>query len=305
MWKYTTIVHAVRAELEITCFEYCILDYVYHRSTYPKAPVAGWCTDTRQAIADALGISKRWVIKSITKLNEAGLLEISEQAAVRTSERWYTLAYGEPEEGEQSAPGGVNKVHREGERSAPSSINDNNKINKNEDEIERLPHINRANGFEPPTVEDVAKYYQQQYEMNPGRFYNAGREDLESIAFAYVNARERIDWRTTTGVPLYKWKPDALNFGVSFGRNMNRGRTEPGALVPEPSGRPIQARRWVTFECKCGSRFTIDANEALKNPSAQYQCTGSQSDRCTVKQYSGQYLTRLIEKTESDFIEIG
>lgn len=104
--RYTTIIHEVRVELGITMMDYCVADCIYHYANNPKNPVPGWCFASKQHIADELGFTKSWVVKTIDFLEQKGLVERSDNGRlVKTTERWYKLAiFSEKRVGVQNTP---------------------------------------------------------------------------------------------------------------------------------------------------------------------------------------------------------
>lgn len=95
---YTTVLHAVRKQMDLSCNEYCIADIIYKLSNNPRAPVRGWCNQPREKMADEMGLSKRTVIDIINKLIEKGLVEKSEINYVRTTQLWYDTTIAAQEE---------------------------------------------------------------------------------------------------------------------------------------------------------------------------------------------------------------
>ena len=101
--QYTTVLHAVRKQHELSCNEYCIADMIFHLSANPKAPVQGWCNQSRNKMADEMGLSRRTVIDIINTLAEKKLIERNEADFLRTTSLWYDSI--------TVAKEGVQKVH--------------------------------------------------------------------------------------------------------------------------------------------------------------------------------------------------
>lgn len=88
--KYTTILHRVRIELDISCNEYCVADIIFSLSNNPDAKISGWCFATKETIANFLGISKRTIHEIINRLIEKGLVEKDpESKYLKTTSLWY------------------------------------------------------------------------------------------------------------------------------------------------------------------------------------------------------------------------
>lgn len=125
---FTTIIHAVRRRLGITCNEYCVVDTVCFKMNDPKSRQPGWCTQSRQELADELGFAKRTIQNMVGDLKEAGLIEENEFFYLRTTPLWFEALSDEREKkkagkggGEDVAPGGeyvappVHTLHPEGQ----------------------------------------------------------------------------------------------------------------------------------------------------------------------------------------------
>lgn len=102
MLRYTTILHEPRKKLNelanktikasFTVMDYMIIDSIYHLSK------DGWCTASKQYLADWLGCNKRTVIRAINKGIELGLLKRPEKAKnadnrLKTTQKWFELVY--------------------------------------------------------------------------------------------------------------------------------------------------------------------------------------------------------------------
>jgi len=111
--------------LGLSMNDYCIADCIYHYTANPKSPVPGWCFASKQSIADQIGITKSWVIKSLNTLEEKGIIEKSADGRlVRTTDKWYSCSVNRDyTDGVRNTPISVNDVHRSGVESTPPSYN--------------------------------------------------------------------------------------------------------------------------------------------------------------------------------------
>ena len=88
--RYTTIIHQIRIELDLSCNEYCVADMVFSLSNNPDSKVQGWCYASKQTIGDFMGIHERRIRTIIDRLVEKGLLEKDEDTKyLRTTSLWY------------------------------------------------------------------------------------------------------------------------------------------------------------------------------------------------------------------------
>jgi len=123
--RYTTIIHEARIALRLSMNDYCIADCIYHYSNNPKSPAPGWCFASKQHIADQIGITKSWAIKSISLLEKMGLIVKSPDGRMlKTTEKWYSIVIIKDYTiGVESTPVLVNTVHHSGVESTPPSYN--------------------------------------------------------------------------------------------------------------------------------------------------------------------------------------
>lgn len=128
---YTTVMHEPRVKLGLTMNEYSLLDLIYRLSTNPMAPVKGWCSMSKQGMADFLGVSKRTVISICNKLSDDGLLEKSVDGRLyKTTNHWVkNVVDFHFTHGEETAPSsGEESSLTDGEETAPYNyIIENNK----------------------------------------------------------------------------------------------------------------------------------------------------------------------------------
>jgi hypothetical protein len=146
MKKHTTSINEkARSILEISRDEYALCSYIQYRSSDPRGKAAGWCTDTKQEIADFIGISRQGLHKMTAKLVSVRLLETSSKGFQRVTGKWIDTE----SECKQSLHQSVNKVYTKRKQSLHQSVNKvdevykelDNKLEKVEREGERkTPH---------------------------------------------------------------------------------------------------------------------------------------------------------------------
>lgn len=137
---FTTIQHEPRLELGLKMNEYCLADMIYHLSVNPSAPVPGWCSMSKQNMADFLGITKRSVIRMLNDLESADLIQKSHKGfLVKSSQKWVDIVVNyNPRKrgsvnvttGEKMSPPLVKKCHQVGEKMSPLYIYNNNNTDK-------------------------------------------------------------------------------------------------------------------------------------------------------------------------------
>lgn len=75
---YTHINEFARIIFGISRDEYAVCDYIHYRCADERMKVAGWCTDTKDMIADFIGISRPGLYKMLDRMLEKGLLRVDE-----------------------------------------------------------------------------------------------------------------------------------------------------------------------------------------------------------------------------------
>lgn len=146
MLKKTTLINeSARKRLGITRDEYALCAYVHYRIADPNTTQPGWCPDTREEIADFVGITRRGLLKMINRMAEYGLLEVGGTGLLRVGVKWMK----EENAWEQSSPKIGNKVPMKREQSSHGSGNKVPKVNK-EDNKEDKEDSKGENGANAP-----------------------------------------------------------------------------------------------------------------------------------------------------------
>lgn len=88
--RYTTVFHVIRKKFDISIITYAVIDSIHKLShTNPKYY---YCTQSKENIAEFLGVSRRTVFYSIEEALEKGLIEKNEKGHLRTTLVWVELA---------------------------------------------------------------------------------------------------------------------------------------------------------------------------------------------------------------------
>ena len=122
-FTYTTVLHSVRKRFKLSMIEYCIADSIHKLSSNPAAR-DGWCTASREYLAEFIGCSRRSVFTAIDRLELIGFIEKDSKGRLRSTGLWYEMVV-------------VQKLHPQSANSAPSSANSapNNNSHNNSDNI--------------------------------------------------------------------------------------------------------------------------------------------------------------------------
>jgi hypothetical protein len=111
---YTTIIHSARKELQLTCNEYCIADYI-NKYAFNANNKLGWCFASKETIATDLDLSKQTVLTIIQKLIDVGIIEKHEQTKhLKTTEKWFNVF-------ETSTLPAVKKLGHDGQETLPDA----------------------------------------------------------------------------------------------------------------------------------------------------------------------------------------
>lgn len=89
--RATTIVENTRREIGVTRDEYALCAYVQFRTADPRSINPGWCPDTREEIADFVGISRKGLFKMAARMEQKDLLEVSPKGLLRVTAKWMDL----------------------------------------------------------------------------------------------------------------------------------------------------------------------------------------------------------------------
>ena len=117
--KSTTINEAARQALRITRDDYALCSYVQYRQADRRGR-AGWCVDTKQEIADFIGITRQGLYKMIDRLCGENLLSVDAKTGdIQVTEKWIDAE----SECKQSLQRSVNKVDTECKQSLQRSVN--------------------------------------------------------------------------------------------------------------------------------------------------------------------------------------
>lgn len=147
--RYTTILHDVRARLDISWVEYGLLDTIYHLGAGPSS-VDRWCHASKNFLAEkVLGVSKVATLSMIERMIKKGLLEKHpETKHLRTTQLWYEAVYIYTE-GKETLPAGKETLPKIGKETLPNNNTHIIKTNNNSSLLETESHTEQ--GTLPPS----------------------------------------------------------------------------------------------------------------------------------------------------------
>lgn len=167
--KYTTVIHSVRIELDLSLNEYCLADIIYNLSNNPSSRFSGWCYASKETLSKFLGVTSRTVFEMIERLISKDLIQKENDTKwLKTTSKWYELVVLEklkikPTTYEETAQP-MKKVHSTYEETSyptyeESSYNKNNSYNDINKSI-----INSEPSSQP---DEVNLILQEFYKINP------------------------------------------------------------------------------------------------------------------------------------------
>jgi hypothetical protein len=86
--RYTTVIHQVRKQLELSMPAYCVVDSVSKLSNKPDHE---WCTRSKDDLAGFLMISRRTVFNALNEAVEKGLIEKNDRGDLRATNKWIEM----------------------------------------------------------------------------------------------------------------------------------------------------------------------------------------------------------------------
>ncbi|NEM96185.1 helix-turn-helix domain-containing protein [Pontibacter burrus] len=190
---YTTILHEPRKKLGLTLNEYSVAASIYHLSNNPKAPVKGWCSASKEQLANFIGISRRTVCTILNTLLGKGLIERQEETSfLRSSSKWYDEV--ECFTGcEETAHKGVKKLHTACEDSSHNNNTISNKENKSRADAPPALISKHANTGKEIVHQDFVDAYWQWYEGKvgePPRLLEADYKAIKNIRKYLTEAKK-------------------------------------------------------------------------------------------------------------------
>ena len=120
------IYERARRTLAISRDEYALCDYAFYRSADPRQRIAGWCCDTKDAVADFVGITRPGLYKMMAKMQVRDLLEIEASTGFFRATAYFIDTQNDvksDDDRKQSLQSSVNKVYSDRKQSLQPSVN--------------------------------------------------------------------------------------------------------------------------------------------------------------------------------------
>lgn len=142
--RITSILEDARRILGISRDEYALCSYAQYRTADTRQKISGWCCDSKDELADFIGITRRGLYKMLQRLEQMGLLEAGVGGAIRVTPRWID-AESKCELSSQNRNESVNLVHTDCELSSQNGAKSVNKV----------PEVNISKNISKSKVEEV------------------------------------------------------------------------------------------------------------------------------------------------------
>ena len=134
MKKHTTSINErAKSVLGISRDEYALCQYVQYRSADPRSKAKGYCTDTKDEIAEFIGVTRPGLYKMVDKMVREGLIERDVFGYLCITGKWIDTE----SECKQSLQKGVNKVYSERKQNLQHSVNKVDTHNKVKKDIKK------------------------------------------------------------------------------------------------------------------------------------------------------------------------
>ena len=195
---YTTILHEVRENFDLSFTEYILADLITLRANNPEH----WCFQSRTSMSKELGITTRQINKCLAVLVEKGVVERNENnpQLVRPSKVWINAISSKEQNSttpEQKFTPPEQKDRVTPEQKFPEPLNKSSDINNQLNNLKEITNEKeRKKKFSPPKLNEVEEY-----------FYLKGLRGDQIIIEAekFYNFYEANGWKVGKN-KMQKWK---------------------------------------------------------------------------------------------------
>jgi len=120
----SNIIEQARRDLDISRDDYALCSYLHYRQGYPNDKQPGWCIDTKDEIADFVGISRPGLYKMVDRLERLKLVEsMTTTGYLRTTRLFIDTESGCKQSLQSEKSDSVNFVYNECKQSLQGSVN--------------------------------------------------------------------------------------------------------------------------------------------------------------------------------------
>ena len=223
----TSINENARKSMGITRDEYALCSYALYRCADPRMKLVGWCTDTKDDVADFVGITRPGLYKMIARLEQSGLLETQAGTGFfRATAQFIDIQNGtESKENAkevckqslQQENGSVNKVYSECKQSLQDSVNkvtgnievqldiSMNKVNSEAD-LKPLPKNKKKENEKTAAAAEILAHLNEK----AGRSFDVKNPQTQKYVIARLNEGMSIEEaKRVIDFKVMKWNPDA------------------------------------------------------------------------------------------------
>lgn len=127
--RITQINEAARKELDVTRDEYALCSYIHYRCADPRQAKPGWCGDTKDEIADFVGITRVGLYKMVGRMEAKALIESDPLTGFYRANPTFIDVENEARS--------VNKVYNDCKQSLHGSVNFVNGIKRESNKVDK------------------------------------------------------------------------------------------------------------------------------------------------------------------------
>jgi uncharacterized phage protein (TIGR02220 family) len=259
----TTINENARKSMGITRDEYALCSYALYRCADPRMKLVGWCTDTKDDVADFVGITRPGLYKMIARLEQSGLLETQAGTGFfRATAQFIDIQNGteskenakqDCKQSLQQENGSVNKVYSECKQSLQDSVNlvtgnievqydiSMNKVNSEAD-LKPLPKNKKKENEKTAAAAEILAHLNEK----AGRSFNAEKEQTLKPIIACLNEKMTVeDAKRVIAYKCVRWlndpkmkeylRPQTL-FGTNFWTYLEEATPKKPKPQPQSEG---------------------------------------------------------------------
>lgn len=224
--SFTVINENARQSMGITRDEYALCDYALYRCSDPRMKSAGWCTDSKEDVADFVGITRPGLYKMIARLEKNGLLETQAGTGFfRATAQFIDIQNGTESKQSlqddcklslQQENSTVNKVYTDCKQSLQPTVNlvtgnieveldiSINKVNNSQADLKPLPKNKKKENEKTAAAEILAHLNEK-----AGRAFNAEKEQTLKPIIARINEKMTVeDAKRVIAYKCAKWLND-------------------------------------------------------------------------------------------------
>jgi len=256
----TSIKENARKSMGITRDEYALCSYAHYRCSDPRMKSTGWCTDSKEDVADFVGITRPGLYKMLSRLEAKGLLETQSGTGFIRATALFIDTENANEYKEnlqddcklslQKENGTVNKVYTDCKQSLQPTVNlvtgnieveldiSMNKVNNSQADLKPLPKNKKKENEKTAAAAEILSYFNEKTGSRLGVENKHNQKNIIARlgeGMTIEQAKQVIDFKKKTWPPgeyMNKYlTPDTL-FSGKFDKYLDE--STPKQQKPQP-----------------------------------------------------------------------